>query len=710
MKHLYKIGLCVTAFVMATSCADVEPLSFTVEKPQSIALKEELNAYDALKTYVNKETNPTFKLGAGVSLSEYTSKGVMYRLVNSNFDEVTLGYEMKHGAVVQEDGSLSLGNVEVFLEETSKAGLTVYGHTLCWHANQNAEYLNSLIAPTVTAGPSWDEVTGADFETDDASNYQSNANAVMSFTAVGEGKGGEGRALRIVNDQVRTNDWDSQFFITFSPAMQVGEKYKLTMDVRADAAASFATQAHTVPYAYKHWDFFGAINASTEWSTFEKELTISEQVAGTGAIAFNLGNNATTYYLDNITLTKYNENGGGGPALEASVITNTDFEASDAGWGGWGNGSTRGRSAQGEGYGGTGYSYFFTNPSVTNFWSAQVAYDFTPLQMESTYVLNFKVKANTAGTIRAEIQSSSDYSSDPFGSFAISTDWQEYTLETTATKADRNRFLFSFGDFAGTVYVDDVTLRRVNPDGGGIEKTPEEKKEIIDGELERWIAGMLEVSKDYVKAWDVVNEPMDDGNPYELKTGLGRELAEDEFYWRDYLGEDYAVRAFELARQYGNPDDILFINDYNLEYNLDKCRGLIDYVEYIESQGVIVDGIGTQMHISTASDKDKIVEMFGLLAETGKLIKISELDIGVGVPTSAATDEHYIAQAEMYKFVVEKYLEIIPANQQYGITIWSPKDSPVNSSWRPGEPIGLWTEGNNRKRAYAAVAEALGGE
>ncbi len=153
--------------------------------------------------------------------------------------------------------------------------------------------------------------------------------------------------------------------------------------------------------------------------------------------------------------------------------------------------------------------------------------------------------------------------------------------------------------------------------------------------------------------------------------------------------------------------DQLFINDYNLEYNLDKCKGLIEYVEYIESKGARVDGIGTQMHITIDTDKDKITEMFGLLAATGKLIKISELDIGVGVKTEQATDEHYLAQAAMYKFVVEQYLDIIPASQRYGITIWSPQDSPTGSSWREGEPIGIWTLGFTRKRAYGAVADAF---
>jgi endo-1,4-beta-xylanase len=218
----------------------------------------------------------------------------------------------------------------------------------------------------------------------------------------------------------------------------------------------------------------------------------------------------------------------------------------------------------------------------------------------------------------------------------------------------------------------------------------------------------MSVAKPYVKAWDVVNEPMDDAKPAELKTGVGRtNMAADEFYWQDYMGKDYAVTAFKMARQYGNQSDLLFINDYNLEYSLDKCRGLIEYVKYIESKGAKVDGIGTQMHITTTSDKDKIAEMFRLLAATGKQIKISELDMGVGVKTVDAKPEHYKAQAEMYKYVIDKYFELIPAAQRYGITIWSPLDSPASSSWRGGEPIGLWNEAYVRKLAYAEVAKSL---
>lgn len=559
MKTFYKIGLSVMASVVFASCHKYEALDFHVDKPGTIVAQEEIDAYGDLKTYVDRNANPNFKLGAGASLQEYLSKGVMYRLLNSNFDEITLGYEMKHGAVVQANGHTSLTNVQTLLATAANAGITVFGHTLAWHANQNATYLNGLIAPVVipsSGGPTWDLVTGADFETDNAANYQSNTNAVASFSAVGEGKGGVGRALKITNASVRTNDYDAQLFLKFSPVVKAGEKYELKMDIRSDAPASYSTQAHTTPGAYKHYEFFGTISSTPTWTTYTYVADISTQMETSGTIAFNLGKTATTYYFDNIRLTKYNPLGGA----------------------------------------------------------------------------------------------------------------------TT------------------------------------IEKTAEEKKTLVSAALENWIKDIVTISKPHVKAWDVVNEPMDDGRPAELKTGIGRtDLAADEFYWQDYMGKDYALKAFQWARQYGNATDIHFINDYNLEYSLDKCRGLIAYVNYLEDKGAKIDGIGTQMHIVATSDKTKIDEMFKLLAATGKLIKVSELDMGFegNVKTAQATKEQYAAQAEMYKYVIKRYFELIPAAQRYGITLWAPTDSPVGSGWRAGEPIGLWSEGLVRKPAYVGVADGL---
>ncbi|RVT74891.1 glycoside hydrolase [Flavobacterium sufflavum] len=553
MRKIYKIVPFAAFLVTLASCTESHLLSYDVEKPITIANQEQINAYSDLKTYVDRATNPDFKLGAGISLSDYTTKSLMYRLVNRNFDEITLGYEMKHGAIVQSDGSLSLDNVNKLLKTAQEANVSVFGHTLCWHANQNATYLKKLIAPDVlsTTGPGWDLIMENNFETDNSSNYQVNSNVTTGYTTVGQGANGTGRALKLTNASVRANEWDAQLYIKFSPAVQVGEKYKLTMDVRADAVGSSPTQAQLNPGGYKHWDFFGSVPYTSSWATYVKEITVTEQMKDCNTIAFNLGKTATSFYYDNVKIEKY----------------------------------------------------------------------------------------NATGSIQTK------------------------------------------------------------------EKTPEQKKTIIGQALDKWITAMVTNCAPYVKAWDVVNEPMDDGQPYELKTAVGRtNMAADEFYWQDYLGKDYAVEAFRLARLHGNSTDKLFINDYNLEYSTDKCKGLIQYVNYIESKGQKVDGIGTQMHISISSNKDKIETMFQLLAATGKLIKVSELDVAAGL---SPTEYDLQKQAEMYKFVVDMYMKYIPATKRYGITVWGLTDSKANSSWLPGQNQGLWDVNFTRKLSYTSFSEGL---
>ena len=193
-----------------------------------------------------------------------------------------------------------------------------------------------------------------------------------------------------------------------------------------------------------------------------------------------------------------------------------------------------------------------------------------------------------------------------------------------------------------------------------------------------------------------------------LRDGNVTDLANDDFYWVKYLGKDYAVTAFNLARQYAEPSDVLFINDYNLESSMAKLDGLIDYVTYIESQGATVDGIGTQMHVTLNTSRENITEMFQKLAATGKIIKISELDVRLG--TANPTADQLVAQADMYQFIFDSYREIIPTAQQYGVTIWNVSDNPQEHEyWLPDESPNLWNADYERKPAYKGVADGLAG-
>ncbi len=104
--------------------------------------------------------------------------------------------------------------------------------------------------------------------------------------------------------------WDSQFFIYVRQNIESGKILKLTMRVRADKACHIETQAHFEPGNYNHYQLFGNIDVTEEWTKIEKEAIISTQMTGEESgkemhtVAFNLstltdGNN---FYFDDIKL------------------------------------------------------------------------------------------------------------------------------------------------------------------------------------------------------------------------------------------------------------------------------------------------------------------------------------------------------------------------------------------------------------------------
>ncbi|WP_215224618.1 endo-1,4-beta-xylanase [Echinicola shivajiensis] len=711
MKKRYINFLGGVALSLTSSCVDyVSTDEYQVEKPESIALQEELNSYNTLKTYIDSIANPDFVLGGAVSQSEYANKGVLYRLINSNFQEITAGYGMKHGAVVQSDGSLSMDAVNAMYQAAAEAGTSIYGHTLCWHANQNAGYLNGLLEPLVVNSPAF----ANELDLNGLMAGELSANPTNGDVSIAANKGmGEGTsAIKLTTGASVSSPGDLQFVIPDIPS-EAGMEYEIVAYIKSDMPGEGRISFEGLGNNEPEIDWMGTGMASSSFQTSmswrEIRFSLNDFQGDSFKLKFDMGYApGVTYYLDINNLYVYDPNGE--PVIN-NLVADGDFE-SGSGWGGWGNGSTRGITEDGMGFGGEGKAFFVTNPSVTGgFWEVQTSYGFAePLENGETYKLSFWVKGDAEGIIRPELQSP-NYSSNGFGQVMVTKEWQQVELTTTATADDRSRLIISYGEYAGTVYIDNVVLSSASLSGGSttlVQKTPEEKESIISGELERWISEMVTNSAEHVKAWDVVNEPMDDGNPYELKTGIGKaDKAADEFYWQDYLGKDYAVMAFQWARSYGNPDDLHFINDYNLEYNLDKCQGLIDYVTYLESQGAQVDGIGTQMHIGIDSNKQNIAMMFEMLAATGKLIKVSELDVRVN--SANPTPEMLEQQAEMYKYVVDTYNEYVPKAQRYGITVWGITDSPDDASWLPGERQGLWDLNFNRKPAYVGFVEGLQG-
>ena len=284
-------------------------------------------------------------------------------------------------------------------------------------------------------------------------------------------------------------------------------------------------------------------------------------------------------------------------------------------------------------------------------------------------------------------------------------------------------------------YIDDVQVTIVEEEqttrstrAGGISyiyKTPEEKKTLLLEAMESWMKGILQHTGNRVEAWDVINEPISDNNQWRgidgnfmnddsypvEENGLDLNWGSDHFYWGYYIGKEYAVKAFEYARKYASEGTKLYVNDYNLESNASKLDALIEFVNYIESNGQTVDGIGTQMHVSAnTSDtfKSQIDNMFKTMAATGKLVRVTELDVRLGTATPSA--EQLETQALTYQYIAESYIKNVPESQRSGITIWTLTDhAREHEYWLPDESPNLFDKDYNRKHAYKGFCDGLAG-
>lgn len=710
MKY-FKLLLFASTLLCCASCEDrimkwyKDPSHGEVAaKELPLPLAEKITRYDKLKTYTD------FVLGAGVGLDLYMTNETYRNIVNDNFDEVTIGYNMKHGAMVNSKGEIDFTKVDAMLALLQQNGLTLFGHTLLWHQNQNAAYLNSLIAATVIPGSAGANlVTNGDFDTD-ISGWGSWGGGKVSVAYTTEDKIAGAGSLKAVTGASSSNLWDLEIQ---SPDVTVveGHRYEVSFFIKSEGTGAvrlaFDNMANSYPY------YNGAVTAATgsTWTQITYNATTTgaalTPAAGKTSMKFRIDLGSVpnmTYYIDRVAVTDLD-------AEPVNLLTNGKFDTDLTGWAKW-NGPD-GSMTQATGaaaYQGNGaLKIVNATDNSGGQWKVQIHADFkSTLTANQVYTISFFIRSDAPGSARC---STSGTTAHYQGDQATTSTWQQVTWEITGNGTETG-LNFDMGLKAGTYYIDNVLVTPKSSNSGGgtaptiIEKTPEEKATILTAAMEKWIKGMMAHYSSNVKGWDALNEPMDENGVVRADYSS---TATDMFPWMKYLGKDYGVLAFKFARQYGSSSNLLFINDYNLEYSLAKCDGLIEYVKYIESKGATVDGIGTQMHISITSDTLKIDQMFQKLAASGKLIKISELDIKVN--TASPTTADLAAQAAMYQYVIKSYMKYIPKAQRYGITAWGISDNAEeHKNWIPNDAPNLWNKDYARKHAYKGFADGLAGK
>lgn len=570
----YIISALVCPFVLG-SCADWDDWKYDVEKPQTIAQYEYLNDYAPLKENLDRSAHPDFKVSGALGVDEFNQQGPLFRLAAHNFDEIVAGNAMKMASCVNDQGAMDFSKVSSFIAAAEDAGVSVYGHTLAWHAQQPKKWLEKLLAD---------------------------------------------KELKIDPNQKTFKELSRQTYQDGPfPYFQMG-----------CAPEVINGSMHFVP--------------TGDWSQFF--------------------------------------------CLAGAALTPGD------------------------------------------------------------YAVDVEIKSTKAGNIKMTVQNGWGGDAESFtGSVLLKEGWTTARFKMTLEQGGNYDFILKPETFNATLDLKSVSVKKIVK-MNSIPLTPQEKSDTLTWAMNKWVSGMMQATEGKVKAWDLINEAVAGaGNVngfYPLQTA--NENNPDDFFWQDYFTPEMygpivekAARDAYAAVEGTNPADLkLFVNDYDLESDRDnnqKVKSLVYWIGVWEKKGqelgynTKIDGIGSQMHISyyenpqtLESKKKGIQNMLKIMAETGKLVRISELDMGYvdaeGNDVTTAQleklpiDERVAkekAMAEYYKWIIEQYFAIVPTSQQYGICQWCLTDSPTDSSWRGGLPVGLWNLNYQRKPAYGGFAEGLSG-
>ncbi|WP_028297677.1 endo-1,4-beta-xylanase [Olivibacter sitiensis] len=637
-------------------------------------------------------------IGFGIDYEWMRDNSTYRNTVAGEGSSVTFGYHMKHGAVVSDNGMLDFSRADELLAISKNAGLTVFGHTLAWHQNQNGRYLRTLVGDggsqvNLLENGSFEEGSGDDFTSWEKWNGASNITATTVENERNQGS----RGAKIVS--TGGNPWDVQFV---SPAVPttVGSTYLLTFWIRAQSAGS-TMRVSTSPNSLYSSDW--AIG--TEWQQISWEITANTDAT---QFAFDMGGSSTTFFLDDVQVINPDAPGGAEPA---PLLANGSFESGD------GDNFTSWNKLNGA----ASFTATTSKPNEVNHedramkvavaadgqhWQVQIASDPIQTTVGESYTVSLQIRAESpGGVMRMSTQPNALYQGDQ----NVPTTWSQISW-TFEANTSATQIVLDMGLKANTYFVDDVRVTAGSPGGPS---TGDEAAARVNDALKTFVQGMVNHFKADVQAWDVVNEPVNDNGTFRAGPFDASRDSSDVFYWGQYLGRDYVKNAFTYAHE-ADPTALLFINDYNLEASPVKLDSLIAMVDWLKASNVPIHGIGTQMHCGINTSYANIDAMFKKLAATGLQIRISELDVRLNPGNNRQGDvghrkSLFTLQAQMYNYVISSYLRHIPPAQRHGITIWGVNDE---ESWIVVHQNGndaplLYDKDFNKKPAYGGIVKAL---
>ena len=693
MKRIWTLVLLAAlAPAAVSSCGKDDPTPVTPGKPDEKPVtpvtpdppQPKVVDYDkyALKDLAEKAG---LKLGVSFTYWEYRNNPKVADILKQDFAAVTFGNEMKHDGIVQANGAYEFSRADEMAGWAKACGNELFGHTLGWHSQQQRAYLNNVVARAAANNNASLLRGNWNFEAGTMEGYA--ASGFEAFASLYDVFAGDYAAKAVADGATLTVD----------AAIEAGKPYDVSFWAKTLAKeGSVKTVSGDGQEAQT--------SVTTEWNKYTATFTIES--LGEFAFRFTASKDVV---IDNIRVLGEGQGGGGGQEPAAEEI---DFENLTAGGAGQLTSSGLFVQVNGPDYvsvtdesahsGSLALKMDNSSGYAKDSWDIQVVTKAFPVTPGTTYRISWYAKAGRAADFQIDIRGDGTpkYYSSTYNQFPkMGADWTLQSVDYTVESGSELSFAFYGGVEAVTYYIDDIRIapassaasaprRRSAP---AFQATNSLAGELVNDAIgyvyRDWVYTMVGHFDAY--GWDVVNETFSDWPAGEFRNA-GNTTGENAFVWgryfkstKDWVDKAFAYATDALARK--GKTAVLYLNDYNLETSPDKRKAYCDYVKGNPQ----VTGVGSQMHLDMATPdlRDKVVASLRDLQATGRTVRISELDIKCF---------DLAAQADLYKFIFEKYLEIVPPAQRGGITIWGINDK---DSW-----VGKGEDGKeNRPLLYQGV-------
>ena len=684
--------IALTGLLLA-SCGKDEPVPVTPEKPEEKPVTPDPPAQKVVdydKYYLKDVAEKAgLKLGASFTYWEYRNNARVQEILKRDFAAVTFGNEMKQDAILQAGGNYNFTNADQMAGWAKACGTELFGHTLGWHSQQQRSYLNTVIANASRNNAASLLQRNWNFETGTLDGFTADGFEVIQ--SLYDVFAGDYAAKAVKNHAT----------LAFEAAVEAGKSYEVSFWAKSVSQAAIESNVwvisgdgqETVTVVTSSWNKFSVILPTESVGTVSYRISATRDVIIDNIrVVATDGSQPSGGSEEPVVIDFENLTPGSLSSPDISVLNGPDYISVT-------DGSAHGGSRALKMDNSSGYA--------KNSWDIQVMTKSVPVTPGTTYRISWYAKAGRAADFQIDIRGDGDvkYYSSNYNHFPkMSADWTYQSVDYTVASGTDLSVAFYGGVEAVTYYLDDI---RIEP-AAGAAGAPRRAEGIsfkvsssLRGELVNdaigfvyrdWVYTM--VTHFDVYGWDVVNETFSDW-PVDFRNA-GNTTGDNVFVWgqyfkstKDWVDKAFAYATDALARS--GKTAVLYLNDYNLETIDAKRKAYCDYVKGNPQ----VTGVGTQMHLDMATQdlRNKIVASLTDLVATGRMVRISELDI-------KCTDQ--TAQADLYKFIFQKYLEIVPPAQRGGITIWgiNDKDSWVGEN---NAPLLYCGSAYVRKPAYEAL-------